>query len=273
MGIEGHEKSDRNNEVNLQGQARLLWGYVFGLLLGVILATSTPSSAADEEYLEIGSWNGKKIYLSPATHSDSGSRGECGGWDENQNGYFASYYAANTQYYADVYNPTFSENNLRERHYRVRIGRDSNSVKISNSNTWGATLHIPVHSNARGGVQNDPTKAQCDSRGPIGTHVLWWSDAGHSLSIHMAEWIGRAGPTTYGPLESPGTNDRDDCDNKVPLCTSISPLGELTQTNAVASYIELEFHDNTVGADWLRKSQQWAWRFSVGIDRYLGYPR
>ena len=127
----------------------MITALVASLLSAVLPA---PSRAADETYYEIGSWNGKKIYLSPATHTDSGTRGECGQY-ENTNGYQAAYYAAKGSYWTDVWNPSYSENNLLERHYRVRIGRDSNDIKIANSNAWGATLHIPIHSNARGGTK------------------------------------------------------------------------------------------------------------------------
>lgn len=255
------------------------WVVVVGLLLvgvaaGFLVARPVASEAADLEYSAIGTWNGKKIYLSPATHSNSGDRGECGpAWQhENYNGFWASWAAANSVYYKDVLNQTSSGRNLRVRGYNVRIGQDSNSVKISNSNAWGSTLHIPVHSNSYTGWPANPTAAECAGSDPGGTHVLWWSNNGHSLSIYLANWIGRYGPATWGPYESPGTNDRDDCDNKIPLCTSIYGLGELTQTVAVAGYVELEFHSSQDGAAWLKVEHIWAWRFGPAIDGYLGYP-
>jgi hypothetical protein len=229
------------------------------------------ADAADLAYSAIGTWNGKKVYLSPATHSDSGSRGECL-FDENDNGYFASYHATNGSYYQDVSNPTSPGRNLRIRGYNVRIGRDSNAVKIANSNAWAATVHIPVHSNARVGAQLNPTLAQCNSRSPLGTKVMWVSSGGKSLSQQFVQWIGEEAGS-FGPLRSPGTGDID-CDDKVANpCTSILNLAELTQTNAVASYVELEYHDNTVGAAWMRYDyNKWAWRFGPAIDVYLGYP-
>jgi hypothetical protein len=41
----------------------------------------------------------------------------------------------------------------------------------------------------------------------------------------------------------------------------------------VAAYVEMEFHDNYQGADWMRYQYfKWAWRFGPAVDQYLGYP-
>lgn len=98
------------------------------------------------------------------------------------------------------------------------------------------------------------------------------SSGGHALSDKLVYWIGQASGS-WGPLRSPGTPDYD-CDDRVTnSCTSILNLPELTQTNAVAAYVEMEFHDNYQGADWMRYQYfKWAWRFGPAVDQYLGYP-
>lgn len=234
-----------------------------GLALLVMIALAGVAGAADLLYDPYGSWNGKKIYLSPARHSDSGSRGECGSLGENDLAYYAAWYATNGSYYSDSYNPSSSYRNLRARGYKVRIGRGTVSSAINNSNSWGATLHIPMHSNAD--VYNGCSRTGTSG---FGTNVIYWhtSGGGPNLADELVYTVGSASGMT-----SPGTNDYK-CYNPGHPCTTIT-LGELRYTYAVAAYMESEFHTWNTGYGWLDDSHYWAWRLGWAIDMHLGYPR
>jgi len=237
---------------------------VASLALVVLAATAGAAYAADDLiYDPYGTWNGKRIYLSPARHSDTGSRGECGGASENTLAYNVAYYATNGSYYADQYDPYSSYRNLRARGYKVRIGRGTVSSAISNSNAWGADLHIPLHSNADVSGQCSRTTA---SR--FGTVVIYWytSGGGPDLASDLLYTVG-----TVSGYISPGTNDYT-CYNPGHPCTTIT-LGELRYTSAVAAYMESEFHTWTTGVNWLSDSWVWAWRIGWAVDLHLGYPR
>lgn len=239
---------------------RVLVVALLALAAGALLAAS--AQAQDLIYDPYGTWNGKKIYLSPARHSDSGSRGECGGLDENTLAYYLAWDATNGNYYNDAYNSSSSYRNLRARGYRVRIGRGTLSSAISNSNAWGADLHIPLHSNADVYSQCGRTNA---SR--FGTVVIYWhtSGGGPGLASDLLSTVG-----TSSGYTSPGTNDYT-CYNPGHPCTTIT-LGELRYTSAVAAYMESDFHTWNTGYNWLANSQVWAWRIGWGIDLHLGYP-
>lgn len=230
-----------------------------GVLLGL---ASIPASAQDLFYDPYGTWNGKKIYLSPARHSDSGSRGECGSNGENTTAYWLAWDATNGSYYNDAYNPTSAYRNLRARGYKVRIGQGTVSSAISNSNAWGSDLHIPLHSNA-------DVAGQCSrTTGGFGTVVIYWhtSSGGPNLASSLKDRVG-----VFSGATSPGTNDYT-CYNPGHPCTTIT-LGELRYTSAVAAYMESEFHTWNTGYDWLMDSPIWAWRLGWAIDVHLGYPR
>lgn len=62
---------------------------------------------------------------------------------------------------------------------------------------------------------------------------------------------------------SPGTNDARQYR---------TDLGELNQTNAVACYLEQEFHVWDRGVQWMRDRDAWSWRIGHSVDAYLGYP-
>lgn len=216
------------------------------------------AQTTDLIYEPYGTWNGYRVYLSPARHADSGGRGECGTMGENDLAYWVAYDAANGEYYNDQYNPTSTLRNLRARGYRVRIGRGTLQSAIDNSNAWGADLHIPIHSNADVAGQCSRTTA---SR--FGTVVIYWntSSGGPALASQLRTTVGAS---------SPGTNDYT-CYNPGHPCTTIT-LGELRYTNAVAAYMETEFHTWTTGYNWIYNSPVWAWRIGWGVDEYLNYP-
>ena len=94
-------------------------------------------------------------------------------------------------------------------------------TSIAESNTWGADLHIPIHTNAGGGQ---------------GTVVFVYNK--NTTNMKFAEPIYREvqavtpGGIDYGIRENPG-------------------LAELNSTNAIAVYVEADFHDNKEIAKWL----------------------
>lgn len=220
--------------------------------------TGVPSlSAQDEIYPAYAPINYYRVYLSPARHTDAGSRGECNGQNENTMAYWVAWDATNADYYNDVPNTTSDGRNLTTRGYEVRIGTGTLQSAINNSNAWGADLHIPLHSNAGSGT--------CSSTNPagFGTNIIYRSGSANGQSLANA-LIGSIGPV------SPGTHDYT-CLNPGDPCTAID-LGELRDTYAIAAYIESEFHTWTIGVDWLWSDYTWRWRIGVGVDQFLGYP-
>lgn len=194
--------------------------------------------------------NGKKVYLSPARHSNTGSRGECRSLSENDIGYWNARLAT----YANF---SSGNQNLNQRGYTVRIGTSTLQGAINNSNAWGAHAHIPLHSNA---PSSSCTTTDASRHGTV---VIYRSGStnGQNLASKLNRWIGAG---------SPGTNDYT-CYNPNHPCTSID-LGELRDTAAPAAYIEAEFHTWNTGADWLW-NEPWSWRIAAGVDEHFGYPR
>ena len=188
-------------------------------------------------------WNGKKIYLSPARHTDAGRRGECKSLDGNENTRALRTALAAGQ-------------SLSARGYKVRIGTGTLSSAIHNSNAWRANIHIPIHSNAR--------RESCNTTAANrhGAVLIYWSNSGKGLSnqiLNMYKGV------------TPGTHDFV-CHNSSP-CTSIKRLAELVRTRGVAAYLEREFHSWDRGALFLNRSSNHSWRLASGVDKYLGYPR
>lgn len=217
---------------------------------GVSAHVTQPVAAADEQHFPYVGFNGFRIYLSPARHTDTGQRGECG-LDENENAYRAARAAAIT--------PSGSNQPLTGRGYKVQIGRGTLATAIANSDAWGADLHIPIHSNAR-------PEAVCSNTNAAqhGTVVIHKDGSGASsaLSANLRDWIGAA---------SPGTNDFK-CANADP-CTAIKSLAELNQPRALPAYVEQEFHTWKTGANWMVDAAPFGWRYGAAVDTYLGYPR
>ena len=94
-------------------------------------------------------------------------------------------------------------------------------TSINESNSWGADLHIPIHTNAGGGQ---------------GTVVFVYDKTTRNMDIatpiYNAVQAVSPGTIDYGVRENPG-------------------LAELNSTNAVAVYIEVDFHDSRSIAKWL----------------------
>lgn len=225
-------------------------------LIVALVFTTLPlhQVSADYTYEPYYAWNGYRIYLSPARHSPDNSG--CGSYSENTGAYNVAYAATNSSYVDGVSFPMPDRGNFRVRGYRVRIGTGTITSAISNSNAWAAHRHIPIHSNAR-----SPYTCSSTASSQNGTWVMYRSSAGSTLASHILSPLG---------WKSPGTNDRKCTD----MVCSGYVLGELSQTNAVAAYLEAEFHTWNTGVNWLRTANtQWGWRLASGVDTNLGYPR
>jgi hypothetical protein len=215
----------------------------FALAAGGLLAVA-PTAAADVTYVP-DRWNGKVVYLSQACH-DRGdtvchTNAGCDGFSENRNSALVAISAATQN------NP--NRMNLLERGYKVVRGNGLTRSNIANSNRVGADLHVPIHSNA--------INRACESgfsTGRYGTRVMYVSSAGSRCAEVLKTRVGAV---------SPGTNDARHYR---------SDLGELNQTNAVACYLEQDFHVWDRGVEWMRNRSAWSWRIALSVDAYLGYP-
>lgn len=97
------------------------------------------------------------------------------------------------------------------------------SKSIAESNGWGSDLHIPIHTNAFNGSTTG------------GTLVML-----HSMSQENVR-AGTAILDAVAPI-SPGKDYN----------LRVNPsLAELNSTKAIATYLEVEFHDTKKGAEWI----------------------
>lgn len=97
---------------------------------------------------------------------------------------------------------------------------DTYQQRVSESNAWGADVHICIHTNAGGG---DGTTVFCYPGNEANKWIKGIYDA-----------IARI---------SPGNDDG---------IRPITNLYEINRTNAICVYLEVEFHDSASGAKWLR---------------------
>ena len=223
---------------------RLLSGFAALALIGSGLLAVAPAASADVTYVP-DRWNGKVIYLSQACHdrgdTECHTNTGCTGFSENRNSRLLAISAATSQ--------SSKEMNLLDRGYKVVRGTGLTRTNIANSNRVGADLHVPLHSNA--------ISRSCESgfsTERYGTHVMYVSSAGRECAQVMKTRVGAV---------SPGTNDARQYR---------SDLGELNQTNAVACYLEQDFHVWQRGVQWMRNRSDWSWRIGLSVDVYLGYP-
>lgn len=96
-------------------------------------------------------------------------------------------------------------------------------VSINESNSWGADLHIPIHTNAFNGTLTG------------GTLIMLYSTKGNNLKAGQAIF-NQLAPITPGKDYSIRANPN---------------LAELNSTNAVAVYVECEFHDTVDGSNFI----------------------
>lgn len=148
----------------------------------------------------------KKIYLSPSNQDDNlyayGNTNECDQCNRM----------------ADAAKVALERCGFSVR--KAPKGQDM-EVSIRESNSWGADLHIPIHTNAGGGA---------------GTVVFIYEQTAENTKmaspIYNAVQTVTPGKTNYG-------------------VRTLSQLAELNGTNAVAVYVEVDFHDNREIAKWL----------------------
>jgi hypothetical protein len=213
------------------------------MILAVVATGAAAGSAVADTVYTPSSPNGQKVYLSQACH-DRGTgvchtNTGCNSYSENA-GSAAIAKAALTS----------SSAGLLNRGYTVRIGNGLTSQNISNSNAWRATMHIPIHSNAGTWNCTAPFNA-----GNGGTMTMYYSTNGSQLAQQLLNTISPSSPGTRSSL------------------VRRTDLGELTQTNAVAGYIEAAYHTYRPDVDWLRQPASWSWRIGYGVDLCRGYPR
>ena len=94
---------------------------------------------------------------------------------------------------------------------------------ITESNSWGTDLHIPIHTNA------------FDGQTLGGTLVMIYSDDTENKKAGSAI-LNAVAPISPGPDYSLRVNPN---------------LAELNSTKAIAVYVECEFHDTKEGASWI----------------------
>ena len=75
--------------------------------------------------------------------------------------------------------------------------------------------------------------------------------------VHASTMAGNVG------YDSPGTTD---------VRVYRNNLAELNNTNAVACYLEADFHTWNRGVTWIRNEVDWTWKVGLTVDEYLGYP-
>lgn len=97
------------------------------------------------------------------------------------------------------------------------------NTAVSESNSWGADLHIPIHSNAFNGAVLG------------GTLVMIYSNATENIKAGKTI-LDAVAPISPGPDYALRVN---------------AGLIELNSTKAIAVYLEVEFHDELKGAQWI----------------------
>lgn len=114
-----------------------------------------------------------------------------------------------------------AEKALKRNDYSVKRGSTSKTVsqRIAESNSWGADLHVPIHTNAGGG---DGTLVMCFTGCTNNKYVK-------AIYAEVAAL-------------SPGKDDG------IKVRTN---LAEITDTTAMCVYVECEFHDDTDLANWI----------------------
>lgn len=148
----------------------------------------------------------KKIYLSPSSQT------------ENSYAYGNTNEAAQCRRIA-----TACQKALERCGFSVKNGLDGTMyTRASESNAWGADLHIPIHTNAA-------------NRSVTGTRIMSYDTNGEGYKAAQAIFNVLA-PVTPGKSEN---------------ITAHPTLYEIRTTNAPCVYIECEFHDVETTAKWI----------------------
>lgn len=208
------------------------------------------------------SWNGRRVYLSSPRHTASGASGrECRnpGWEENINGRFWNYHAANSNYYDGQYAPSHRYRSLRSRGYRVAVssnerlpGREGAKRNRDESNKWGANVHLPTHTN---GVSGCPEPYQ---------YLLEYYRDGDA---HSFDFAGRLLEKLTPVMVRPNDTRR-----------WAATLIELGADAEYRSYTELLFHTNQASQTWFAANvgmmpKMHAWRYGWAIDDKFRHGR
>lgn len=107
--------------------------------------------------------------------------------------------------------------------FEVKNNKTSSmSVRVNQSNTWNADLHVPIHTNAF-------------NKKTTGTRLFSYDANGEGRKACRAIY------EFLAPL-TPGTSES---------ITSYSDLYEIAYSDAPCAYIECEFHDNASAAKWI----------------------
>lgn len=119
----------------------------------------------------------------------------------------------------------FAKTALERCGFEVKKAPEEQNIytSIKESNAWSSDLHIPIHTNAFNGQTLG------------GTLVMIYSNAAENKKAGSAI-LNAVAPISPGPDYSLRVN---------------SSLAELNSTKAVAVYLEVEFHDNETGANWI----------------------
>ncbi|GAB3200960.1 hypothetical protein GCM10027062_21800 [Nocardioides hungaricus] len=235
-------------------------GGLLTVILGLLLVFGTVDRAAADDifYPGPGDWNGKTVYLSEACH-DAGS-GQCqpnygckGSENSRYNENAGSHQLA---LQATQGSQTYYEN-LLERGYRVRIGNGLAAQNIANSNSWGSTVHVPLHSNAAPGwsYSENNCKNENNPASAKGTWGLYMEGVnGKSCATDIRDTMGPSTPGNDRIYDYPGT------------------LGEVSQIQGAVCYFESNFHTFNGGVNWLRDQQSWGGEIGHVVDVRFGYP-
>lgn len=214
----------------------------FVLAAAPTLGLDVPQVSADQTFTPPpGSYNGRKVYLSPANHVPQNPPG-CDGYEENAG---ARAIATKVKDY------------LYSRGYAVRIGSGGSVANVNSSNAWGSTVHIPIHSNVFDKDCSAPFNTQNG-----GSWLMFkpGSTAGSNLAQRIFDAI---------KASSPGTWDLKNTDEVL----SGAQLHELRATNMPSAYVETGFHTYRPDVDWLRLTTTVGNKIGLGIDNHLGNPR
>lgn len=260
-------------------------------LQGTILAS--PQAAATAAYTDFwpASHNGRKIFLSVACHNANNTNntacrpnygcysGQNSAYNENLGSQFLAYEAV-----LGTGGGTVGNRNLIERGYAVRIGESTRENNITNSNAWtdlgSKALHIPLHTNAPNastpGLVLEPiTGTRVPPAGYCGAPSA--SGAGFqpqirftgsgSSAVMNANQVQAADQMILAMIAAgtPGTADEKRKQNLAEKST--------TGLEAVALYMEVEYHTWNSGVNFLRNRITWAYRIGNGVDLCFGYPR
>lgn len=148
----------------------------------------------------------KKIYLSPSNQT------------KNMYAYGNTNEAAQCRLIANA-----CEVALKRNGFQVKTNYlGSLAEKVEQSNSWGADLHVPIHTNASNGKVT-------------GTRMFYYSEKDNSKKACKAIY------DVLAPL-TPGKSEN---------MRAFPDLYEIRGTKAPAVYIEAEFHDNPEAAKWI----------------------